>query len=244
VEVRGRSCPIGYRYQPEVLAQAARLEADTLYVVGGLYGNLVALRAVLERADREPGGPAAVVFNGDFHWLDVDPDDFRAVSQAVLARHATKGNVEAELGSEDDGGCGCGCAYPDYVGDEVVERSNQIITRLRATAGRSPELVRRMGELPRYLTASVAGERAGIIHGDPESLAGWRLALEAMEPGAGSRPRLPSCWTGFVAPTLASSPAPTPDSRMPRSSPTDEGSAWWSTTAPPAWATSPAPAMG
>jgi hypothetical protein len=40
-----------------------------------------------------------------------------------------------------------------------------------------------MAELPRYLTASVAGERVGIVHGDPESLAGWRLALEAMEPG-------------------------------------------------------------
>jgi hypothetical protein len=106
----GRSCPIGYRYQPEMLAQPARLEADTLYVVGGLYGNLVALRAVLERTDREPGGPMAVVFNEDFHWLDVDPDDFRAVSQVVLARHATKGNVEAELASQED--AGCGCAYP------------------------------------------------------------------------------------------------------------------------------------
>jgi hypothetical protein len=172
---------MAYRYQPEVLAEPARLEADTLYVVGGLYGNLVALRAVLERADREPGGPATVVFNGDFHWLDVDPDDFQAVSRSVLARHATKGNVEAELASEGD--AGCGCAYPDYVGDDVVERSNQIITRLRATAGRFPELARRLGELPRYLTASVGGERVGIVHGDPESLAGWRLALEAMEPG-------------------------------------------------------------
>jgi hypothetical protein len=182
VEVRGRSCPVGYRYRPEALAQPARLQADTLYVVGGLYGNPVALEAVLERADREPGGPAAIVFNGDFHWLDVDPDDFRAVSHAVLAHHAIKGNVEAELASEG-GDAGCGCAYPDYVGDDVVDRSNQIITRLRATAGRFPELVRRMGELPQYLTADVAGERVGIVHGDPESLAGWRLALEAMEPG-------------------------------------------------------------
>jgi hypothetical protein len=182
VEVRGRSCPLGYRYRPEALAQPARLEADTLYVVGGLYGNPVALDAVLERADRETGGPAAVVFNGDFHWLDVAPDDFRAVSQAVLAHHAIKGNVEAELASEDED-AGCGCAYPDYVGDDVVDRSNQIITRLRATAGRFPELVRRLGELPRYLTASVGGGRVGIVHGDPESLAGWRLALEAVEPG-------------------------------------------------------------
>jgi hypothetical protein len=182
VDPPGRSCPTAYRYQPEALAQPARLEADTLYVVGGLYGNLVALRAVLERADREPGGPAAVVFNGDFHWLDVDPEDFRAVSRSVLAHHASKGNVEAELASEDEG-AGCGCAYPGYVGDDVVDRSNQIITRLRATAGRFPDLVRRMDALPQYLTAGVAGERVGIVHGDPESLAGWRLALEAMEPG-------------------------------------------------------------
>jgi hypothetical protein len=57
------------------------------------------------------------------------------------------------------------------------------MTRLRATASRFPDLVGRFGSLPRYLTAAVAGERVGIIHGDPESLAGWRLALEAMEPG-------------------------------------------------------------
>jgi hypothetical protein len=181
MEPRGRSCPISYRYRPEALAQPARLAADTLYVVGGLYGNPVALRALLERADREPGGPPAIVCNGDFHWLDVDPDDFQAISEAVLARHATKGNVEAELAADED--TGCGCAYPDYVGDEVVDRSNQIMTRLRVTAARFPELVGRLGALPRHLTAQVAGERVGIVHGDAESLAGWRLALEAMEPG-------------------------------------------------------------
>jgi hypothetical protein len=65
----------------------------------------------------------------------------------------------------------------------VVDRSNQIMARLRATASRRPSLVRRLGELPRHLTASVGGHRVGILHGDPESLAGWRLALEAMEPG-------------------------------------------------------------
>jgi hypothetical protein len=181
VEVPGRSCPLTYRYQPEALAQPAQLEADTLYVVGGLYGNPAALQALLKRADREPNGPVTIIFNGDFHWLDVDPDDFRAISEAVLAHHAIKGNVEAELASAED--AGCGCAYPDYVSDDVVDRSNRIMTRLRATAGRFPELVGRLGELPRYLTASVGGRRIGILHGDPESLAGWRLALEAMEPG-------------------------------------------------------------
>jgi hypothetical protein len=110
VSTRGRSCPLAYRYQPEALAQPAQLSADTLYVVGGLYGNLAALRAILERMELEPDGQAAAVFNGDFHWLDVDPEDFLAVSEAVLAHHATKGNVEAELASKEDGGCGC--AYP------------------------------------------------------------------------------------------------------------------------------------
>jgi hypothetical protein len=181
VEVPGRSCPLAYRYHPEALAQPAQLEADTLYVVGGLYGNPAALQVLLERADREPNGPATIVFNGDFHWLDVDPDDFRAISETVLAHHAIKGNVEAELASDE--AAGCGCAYPDYIGDDVVDRSNQIMTRLRATAGRFPELVGRLGELPRYLTASVGGQRIGVLHGDPESLAGRRLALEAMEPG-------------------------------------------------------------
>ena len=48
----------------------------------------------------------------------------------------------------------------------MVDRSNQILTRLRATAARFPDVVGRLGALPRHL-----------------SLAGWRLALEAMEPG-------------------------------------------------------------
>ena len=181
MDPRGRSCPLAYRYQPEALAGPAQLAAGTLYVVGGLYGNLAALHAVLERAGREPGGPVTVVFNGDFHWLDVDPEEFEAISEAVLGHHATKGNVEHELASEQD--AGCGCAYPDYIGDQVVQRSNQIMTRLRATASRFPGLVGRLGALPRHLTASVGGHRVGILHGDPESLAGWRLALEAMEPG-------------------------------------------------------------
>jgi hypothetical protein len=182
VEAPGRSCPLAYQYRPEALAQPAQVQADTLFVVGGLYGNAAALQAVLQRADREPGGPATIAFNGDFHWLDVDPEDFRTISETVLAHHASKGNVEAELASEED--AGCGCAYPEYVSDKVVDRSNQIMTRLRATAMQFPGLVRRLGELPRFLTASVGGQRVGIVHGDPRSLAGWRLQ-DIPEPRSG-----------------------------------------------------------
>jgi hypothetical protein len=137
------------------------------------------------RARAGPPGtrrPSDDVFNGDFHWLDVDPDDFRSISATVLAHHATRGNVEAELAAEEET-AGCGCAYPDYVGDEVVDRSNQIITRLRATAGQFPEVVGRLGELPRHLTASVGG---GTGRDPPWGLrVAGRLAagLEAMGPG-------------------------------------------------------------
>ena len=42
----GRSCPLHYRYRPEVFAieAPAHLRSlDVLYVVGGLYGNPLAL---------------------------------------------------------------------------------------------------------------------------------------------------------------------------------------------------------
>ena len=44
----GRSCPPHYGYSPRVFARAADLQADTLYVVGGLYGNALALDVMLE----------------------------------------------------------------------------------------------------------------------------------------------------------------------------------------------------
>jgi hypothetical protein len=118
-----------------------------------------------------PGGSAWTFADAPARWA----------TGTSRRRSPQPARLEAELASDED--AGCGCAYPDYVGDDVVDRSNQIITRLRATAGRFPGLVRRMGELPRYLTVGIAGQRVGIVHGDPESLAGWRLDLEAMEPG-------------------------------------------------------------
>lgn len=57
------------------------------------------------------------------------------------------------------------------------------MTRLRATASQAPDVARWLGGLPRFLTATVGGERVGIVHGDLHSVAGWRLAIEAMEPG-------------------------------------------------------------
>ncbi|GEL26053.1 hypothetical protein PSU4_50070 [Pseudonocardia sulfidoxydans NBRC 16205] len=174
----GRSCPIAYRYRPDDLAEPATFSTSTLYVVGGLYGNTHALDAVLARAAEESARPE-IVFNGDFHYLDTDPDRFAEIEAGVHAHHATLGNVEYALSSDDDT-VGCGCDYPSYVADSVVTHSNLVLDRLRET---SPVDARpRLAALPRHLTVDVGGRRVGIVHGDPESLAGWRLALEAVDP--------------------------------------------------------------
>ncbi len=172
----GRSCPRHYRYSPAVFARAADLETQSLYIVGGLYGNPFALEAVLDLARREN---ATLAFNGDFNWFNVDPAEFEGVNEIVLENVALRGNVETEIAGEDSG-AGCGCAYPEWVGDAEVERSNEILGRLRDTASAYPELRRRLSVLPMHLVAEIAGLRVGIAHGDAESLAGWQFSQESL----------------------------------------------------------------
>jgi hypothetical protein len=172
---------LDYRYPPEVFhapAEPPLRDLDVLYVVGGLYGNEAALHRVLELFERERG-EKALVFNGDFHWFDADPAAFARVQRSVLAHTAMRGNVETELAREpadDVSSAGCGCAYPAWVGDDVVERSNRILGRLAAAldASQRSELAR----LPMWLRAEVAGVRLGLVHGDATSLAGWGFDQE------------------------------------------------------------------
>jgi len=180
----GRTCPTSYRYSPRVFDREPAIVADAVYVVGGLYGNVEALEAVAELAAREPG--AVLVFNGDFHWFDVDPADFAAVERAVARHPALRGNVETELAGEDDG-AGCGCAYPADVSDGVVSRSNEILERLRATARTQPDARARLGGLPMHAVARVGEARVGIVHGDAVSLAGWGFARDRLDEPAHHR---------------------------------------------------------
>ncbi len=178
----GRLCPLHYRTRPEDFAAdntADHLEVDTLYVVGGLYGNLLALDVIeqLYAADPTPAERKALVFNGDFHWFDARSDVFSEVQRRVLRHRATRGNVETEIANPDyDEAVGCGCGYPDWVDQAIVDRSNRILGQLRrqATAAEAAAL----GGLPMWMVARVGGQRFGIIHGDPQSLAGWGLARE------------------------------------------------------------------
>ena len=181
----GRSCPLHYRYAPSGFARPAGLACEVLYVVGGLYGNEPALDAVLTLFERE-SEPKHLLFNGDFHWFDSDPAVFRRVSERVLAFGALRGNVETELAQEpaDTDATGCGCGYPDWVGDGVVERSNRILQRLRQTARSCPDLRAPLAALPMWARVDVGALRVGIVHGDAESLAGWGFAQEHLRDAA------------------------------------------------------------
>ena len=136
VDGPGRTCPPSYGYSPRALARPADFTTDVLYVIGGLYGNALALDSIEHMAAQETDC-ATLVFNGDFHWFDADPGDFAEIQRRVLQHHALRGNVETEIAS-DDASAGCGCAYPESVPDDDVARSNAILDRLRGVAGRVP----------------------------------------------------------------------------------------------------------
>lgn len=174
----GRSCPLAYRYPASVFDRPSEIVADTIYVVGGLYGNPFALHAVLAMAAAEPA-PPELIFNGDFNWFDIDDDTFRSVNETVLAHTALRGNVETELASDDDQGCGCG--YPDDVSDAEVERSNAMLRELRKTALRHANIRSRLAALPMHAVARAGEARIGVVHGDAESLAGWGFAHDQLD---------------------------------------------------------------
>ncbi|MCB1915892.1 MAG: hypothetical protein KDG52_09270 [Rhodocyclaceae bacterium] len=175
----GRVCPLRYRYGAAAIANAEPTGAATLYVVGGLYGNRAALDALAALVAAEPG-PVRICFNGDFHWFDARADDFAAVDRWVAGHDATLGNVEAEL-LADEASAGCGCAYPEDVDDATVARSNRIHARLKQTARGDDDAIAHLARLPMVRRYRIAEIDIGVVHGDADSLAGWRFGLPAID---------------------------------------------------------------
>ena len=175
----GRICPLDYVYDPAVFAQPVDFAAETLYVAGGLYGNLAAAQAI-ERLAAAERCDVAIVYSGDFHWFDASDAWFDAIEQAVAPHRALRGNIETEIARTTDIGAGCGCAYPKAVADDVVIRSNRILSELRSVAARAPAARTRLAGLPMHLVVDVGGLRIGIVHGDAMSLAGWGFTREVL----------------------------------------------------------------
>lgn len=181
----GRSCPLAYRYRPEDLCVAPQtLDADVLYVIGGLYGNPYALDEIERMAAEEErqGRSVALVFNGDFNWFNANDRRFREINERVLKHTASLGNVDYEL-ANPNAGAGCGCAYPEFVDQGVVARSNAIMERLQGIAAGHPDIQDRLNALPRTRCLLFGGLKVLVLHGDPESLAGWGLAHETFVAG-------------------------------------------------------------
>ncbi len=175
----GRWCPPSYGLGPPAFAAAPRLQADVIYVAGGLYGNRSALERLIELFDQEPAPNKRLVFNGDFHWFDRSEHAFAAIERDTARFIRLRGNVETEIAAEGDD-AGCGCAYPDSVSDEDVERSNAILLELKRTA-RSLGVHDVLGRLSPVARARCAGLEIAITHGDDRSLAGWDLAADRIE---------------------------------------------------------------
>lgn len=213
----GRSCPLAYRYSPaELCSQPEQAIGDVLYIIGGLYGNPYALDEIerMALAEEQQGHRVTLVFNGDFNWFNASDSLFREINNRVLDHTVSLGNVDYELANPNDG-AGCGCAYPDFVDEGVVERSNAIMDRLQAVAGEHPDIQGRLSLLPRYRCLLFGGLKVLVVHGDPESLAGWGLAHEAFAAGnesaladwfgqsdadviASTHTCLPVLWSGVV----------------------------------------------
>ncbi|CAN0602224.1 unnamed protein product, partial [Ectocarpus sp. 12 AP-2014] len=161
---------------------------DVLYVIGGLYGNPYALDEIEEMAlaEERQGHRVKLVFNGDFNWFNASDALFRDINNRVLDHTVNLGNVDYELANPSPG-AGCGCAYPAFVDQGVVERSNRMMERLQATAGEHPDILKRLSLLPRYRCLIFGGLKVLVLHGDPESLAGWGLAYESFAAGNEAR---------------------------------------------------------
>lgn len=217
VDSEGRSCPLAYRYHPTSLCQnVSQVSEDVLFIIGGLYGNPVALDEIerMALAEQQQGLRVKLVFNGDFNWFNASDTLFRQINNRVLDHTVTLGNVDFELATPSVG-AGCGCAYPDYVDQGVVERSNRMMERLQALAGEHPNIQERLSGLPMYRCLMFGGLKVLVLHGDPESLAGWGLAHESFVAGnepalvewfrvsgadviASTHTCLPALWSGMV----------------------------------------------
>ena len=181
------SCPIGYRVTPAHLSASPLLdlkEGSSLYVVGGLYGNLQALRFIEDLTASHSDSPT-VIYNGDFHFFDKNRAVFDEVQRKIVGNEsafvlATAGNVEKEIASKDS--VSCGCDYPEYTDPNVTKRSDAIVGLLKVNAEPHAADLDSLPILRRVALTALDSTKikVGIIHGSLSSLSGWEYAVESV----------------------------------------------------------------
>lgn len=174
---KGRNCSLAYNLPLDWTKNKRIINEETIYVVGGLYGNKFALEKILQLADEERSKPK-IIFNGDMHWFDVNTLDFLEIENSTADFEKLLGNVEFELFNDDDI-LGCGCNYPENVSDEVVERSNEIHKILKNNV-RTEKILDDIKKREKTLVLNYYGKKIAITHGDEHSLSGWGCGREQL----------------------------------------------------------------
>lgn len=179
----GRVCPMDYKLTQEMFEECDGAEINTLYAVGGLYGNIFAAETIKEIVEdgRKNGEISTVALNGDSHWFDKEEETFFKVENIIKKWIPMQGNVEMEMTRNSDIGAGCGCAYPDCVDDSTVERSNKIHGELKKIAEKNPELVAELKNRPKVKIFNVGGKKICVTHGDEKLLGGWGCSVDSMQ---------------------------------------------------------------
>ena len=150
---------------------------DSVYVVGGLYGNFYALEALKNII--EPN--ALVVLNGDIHWFDANVEQFRRIEEGIKPYIALNGNVEVELAREVKSGAGCGCFYPETTAEMTITWAHEIHARLSTMVDAHLQAYKeQFRKRSSCLGLFVGGCKIAITHGDESSLAGWMCSKEAL----------------------------------------------------------------
>ena len=177
----GRICPLDYSIDAESFRKVRAIENSTVYVVGGLYGNSEALKEIINMAEEEYNkyeSKVFIVFNGDMHWFDIDIEDFKNIEDMSDGCEKLLGNVERELFREKDIGIGCGCVYPDYVSNDIVERSNIIHKKLKNIVNKLPKYKNMLSKRKMNIVIQISEQKIAITHGDEQKLGGWECSRE------------------------------------------------------------------
>lgn len=178
INIPGRTCPIDYSIGDDFFSKKEdEIMCETVYVVGGLYGNYQALDEIIRLSLAEKEN-VTIVFNGDIHWFDKDLIDFKAVESVVKKHIPLLGNVETELFRKEDIDVGCGCSYPDCVDEEAVMRSNEIHSMMKANIVADKTIVKELSSRKKGIVVRIDDIRIAITHGDEKSLAGWMCSRD------------------------------------------------------------------
>ena len=177
--IKGRVGANDYAIAPEEWDKPPVAKCDVLYSVGGVYGNIEAMKTVREMVKSEEGD-VCVVYNGDYHWFDGTAENFLEVERLLEGSIPMNGNVELELARLEDCGVGCGCSYPTTMSDAFVGRSNAIFGRMKESVKNLPE-VSALGNRPAWGVVEVGEARVGITHGDESSVSGWGCSVENLQ---------------------------------------------------------------